>query len=82
MEYFFDIATPDEIKSFYPSYDDPEIMAMARQSLIDNPDENYAELTHLWHCRGNLEKEKECLNKIKDFAIKLRTSMLMYEWEG
>ena len=80
MEYFFDIATPEEIaKQFPTAVKVPEWLEHARQRLKEYPDDNLARLVYLYWGRGDKEKAEQYRKQIKSESRRLSVAITLYE---
>ena len=80
MEYFFDIATPEEIeKQYLEASKSPKLMEFTRQRLKDHPDDNLARLAYLYWGRGDDEKAEYYRQQIKSESRRLSVAIDLYE---
>ncbi len=80
MEYFFDIATPEEIaKQFPTAVKVPEWLEHDRQRLKEYPDDNLARLVYLYWGRGDKEKAEQYRKQIKSESRRLSVAITLYE---
>ena len=84
MENYFDILTPQEKMTMYGALlEDRALYDIAYNAMINNPDENLANIALLFfHNRNDQTNAEFYLKQIIDPKIRLRTSMSMYEWNG
>ena len=81
MEYFFDIATPEEIARQFPtSAKMPSFLEHDRQLLKENPDDNLTELVYLYWGRGEKKKAEQLRQQIKNEEQKLSVGLSLYEF--
>ena len=81
MEYFFDIATPEEIARQFPtSAKIPSFLEHDRQLLKENPDDNLTELVYLYWGRGEKKKAEQLRQQIKNEEQKLSVGLSLYEF--
>lgn len=80
MEYFFDIATPEEIaKQFPTSVKVPKYLEYDRQHLKEHPDDNLSCLVYLYWGRGEKEKAEQLRQQIKSESRRLSVAITLYE---
>lgn len=80
MEYFFDIATPEEIaKQFPTAVKVPRFLEFERQLLKENPETNLTYLVYLYWGRGDREKAEQLRQQIKSESRRLSVAITLYE---
>ena len=80
MEYFFDIATPEEIAKQFPAVStSPKWLEHTRASMEKYPDYNYQYLAYLYWGRGDKEKAEQYRKQIKRESRRLSTAITLYE---
>ena len=80
MEYFFDIATPEEIeKQYLEASNSPKLMEFTRQHLKEHPDSNLTKLVYLYWGRGEKEKAEQLRQQIKSESRRLSVAITLYE---
>ena len=80
MENFFDIATPEELKGFFGETPTPEDIRIHRDLSLKNADYNFRHLYLMYCGRGDKEKAKKYLDKIKNPKIRRSAALLANEF--
>ncbi len=80
MEYFFNIATPEEIAKQFPAVStSPKMLEHTRAAMEKYPDYNYQYLAYLYWGRGDKEKAEYYRQQIKSYNKRLSTAITLYE---
>lgn len=82
MENFFDVATPEELESFYGYVPAKEEVAEDRNAYANDRDCNLQHLYWLYMDRGDEKTAKHYFNMIEDWQRKLDAAALVGDAVG